>query len=156
MAFIINELFYCKQNVYIRFLYMTSYIDEDHLYKLKDKYDKSDTDFDNYLLWHYQFVYFDSVKLRDLYKVIILKKQIIISVKKEVCEVCEFIKMRKWINHQVGSRKIRLLKSVLVNICGLLPIFLSRMRYFMEIVDQWSRCAWVYLIRNKKDAIRLF
>ena len=31
---------------------MTSYADEDHLHKLKDKHDESDTDFDNYLLWH--------------------------------------------------------------------------------------------------------
>ena len=53
ITFTINKLFYYKQNVYMRFLHITSYVDEDHLYKLKNKYDKSDIDFDNYLLWHH-------------------------------------------------------------------------------------------------------
>ena len=87
---------------------------------------------------------------------IMLKKQIIILVKKGVCEVCELIKMRKRINHQVGPRKMRLFKSVLVNICGFLPIFLSRMRYFMEIVDQWLRRVWIYPTRDRKDVVQLF
>ena len=105
------------------------------MYELKNKYDKLDTDFDNYLLWHHQFAYFDPVKLRDLYKMTILKKQIIISTKKKICEVCELMKMRKWINHQVGPRKMYLFKSVLVNICGFLLISLNKIRYFIKIVD---------------------
>ena len=50
MIFIINKFFYRKQNVYIRFLHMISHTDKDYLYKLKNKYDKLDTDFNNYLL----------------------------------------------------------------------------------------------------------
>ena len=50
MAFIINEFLYHKQNVYIRLLHMASHTDEDYLHELKDKHDKSDIDFDNYLL----------------------------------------------------------------------------------------------------------
>ena len=135
MAFIINELFYCKQNVHIRLLYMASHADEDYLHELKDKHDKSDTDFDNYLLWHRRFTHFGPAKLRDLHKMTTLKKQIIIPAKKEVCEVYKLTKMRKQINHQIRPKKMRLLKSVSVNICGPLPISLSGMRYFMEIVD---------------------
>ena len=65
-----------------------------------------------------------------------LKKQIIIPVKKGVCEVYKLIKMRKRINYQIGLKKMRLLKSVSINICEPLPIFLNKMRYFMKIVDQ--------------------
>ena len=117
------------------FLYMVSHTDKNYLYKLKDKHNKSDTDFDNYLLWYYWFAYFDLVKFRDLHKVIILKKQIIIPTKKEICEVCKLIKIKKQINYQVGSKKMRLFESVSVDIYGLLPIFLSGMRYFIKIID---------------------
>ena len=51
---------------------------------------------------------------------------------------------------------MRLLESISVDICGPLPISLSGMRYFMEIVDQRSRRAWVYPTRDRKDAVRLF
>ena len=50
MAFIINEFFYYKQNVHMGFLYITSHADKDHLHELKNKHNKSDADFDNYLL----------------------------------------------------------------------------------------------------------
>ena len=135
---------------------MASHADEDYLHELKDKYDESDADFNNYLLWHCRFAHFGLVKLRDLHKVIMLKKQIIIPVKKGVCEVCELMKMRKQINHQVGLRKMCLFESVSVDICESLPIFLNGIKYFIEIVDQWLRCVWVYLIRDRKDAVWLF
>ena len=82
MAFTTNELPYCKQNVHMGLLHMASHADEDYLHELKDKHDKSDTDFDNYLLWHRRFAHFGPVKLRDLHKVTTLKKQIIIPSKK--------------------------------------------------------------------------
>ena len=50
ITFTTNELFYHKQNIHIRLLHIISHTDEDHLHKLKDKHNKSDTDFDNYLL----------------------------------------------------------------------------------------------------------
>ena len=50
ITFITNKLSYHKQNIYKRFLYMVSHADKDYLYKLKNKYDKSDIDFNNYFL----------------------------------------------------------------------------------------------------------
>ena len=115
---------------------MASHVDEDYLYELKDKYDKLDIDFNNYFLWYCQFTYFDPVKLRDFYKVTILKKQIIIPTKKKICKICKLTKIRKQINYQIGLKKIHLLKSISVNIYGFLLIFLNKIKYFIEIVNQ--------------------
>ena len=141
MAFTTNKLPYRKQNVHMGLLYITSHADEDYLHELKNKHNKSDANFDNYLLWHRRFAHFGPAKLRDLHKVTTLKKQIIIPAKKGVCEVCKFMKIKKQINHQVRLRKIHLFESISINICGFLPISLSGMRYFIKIMDQQSRRA---------------
>ena len=139
MVFTINKLLYYKQNVHMGFLHIINHTDEDYLYELKDKHDKSDTDFNNYLLWHCQFTHFGPAKLRNLYKIIMLKKQIIIPTKKKICKICKLMKIRKRINHQIGSRKMHLFKSISVNIYKFLSISLSRIRYFMKIVNQQLR-----------------
>ncbi len=93
-----------------------------------------------YKLWHHRFTHFESAKLRQLHKIITLKKSIFINDShKNVCEICALIKfINKW-EHNVSDWKTSILTLIFIDICESLSLFLDSKLYFLEIVDNHFR-----------------
>jgi hypothetical protein len=57
----------------------------------------------------------------------------------EPCEVCVLIKIRNRINGCVSERKFNLLNLALINIYKPLPFIFNNTRYFLKIIDNYTR-----------------
>ncbi len=117
---------------YIDMIHHENEIEVDHN-QLSFTNDKS---FKLYKLWHHCFTHFESAKLHQLHKIIILKKSIFINDNhKNVCKICVFIKfINKW-EHNVSNWKTSILTFIFINIYESLLSFLDSELYFLKIVD---------------------
>jgi hypothetical protein len=70
----------------------------------------------------------------------------------EPCEVCALIKIRNRTNGRVSERKFNLLDLALIDICGPLPPAFSGARYFLKIVNNYTRKSWVISLRARTKA----
>ncbi len=106
-----------------------------------------------YKLWHCCFTHLESAKLRQLHKIITLKKSIFINDShKNVCEICAFIKfINKW-EHNVNNRKTSILILIFINICESLSLFLDSELYFLKIVNNHFRKTWCISLKQRFDA----
>ena len=78
--------------------------------------------------------------LRDLYKVITLKKPIPVAVYiKNIYKVYIFIKIKNKKSRILFKRKNTLLNLVLINIYGPLFTLRNRYTYFLKIVDNYFK-----------------
>ncbi len=113
----------------------------------------NDKSFKLYKLWHHRFTHLKSAKLHQLYKIITLKKSILINNSHEnVCEICALIKfINKW-EHNVSDWKTSILTFIFINICELLSLFLDNESYFLEIVDNHFRKTWCISLKQRFDA----
>jgi hypothetical protein len=57
----------------------------------------------------------------------------------EPYEVCALIKIRNRINGRVSERKFNLLNLALIDICGPLPSIFNNTRYFLKIINNYTR-----------------
>ena len=106
-----------------------------------------------YSLWHRRFVHLGAEKIRNLHKVTTVKKIHVSNEDKDyVCEVCQLSNLRNRAG-RVTERNPQVLGLVSLDICG--PLDKSRLgyRYFLKIVDNFSRKPWVYPLRNRTDAV---
>ena len=79
-------------------------------------------------------------KLRNLHKVITLRKSIFIVEKRsESCEICAITKMINSHSRRLVERKINILKLIFIDICE--SLFVSRLdyEYFLKIVNNHFR-----------------
>ena len=106
-----------------------------------------------YKLWHWCFVHLDSVKLCNLYKIMILSKSIFIIKKKDhVCEVCALTKFRNKRGHQVSERKTAILNLVSIDICESLSLSYTDYSYFLKIVNNYLWKMWIISLKHQSDA----
>jgi len=100
----------------------------------------NDKSFKLYKLWHHRFTHLESAKLRQLHKIITLKKPIFINNSYEnVCEICALIKFINKREHNVSNQKTSILTFIFINICESLSSFLDSESYFLKIVDNHFR-----------------
>ncbi len=138
--------------------YFTSHIDVIH-HENKIKVDHDQLSFTNnksfklYKLWHHHFAHLESAKLHQLYKIITLKKSILINNSHEnVCEICALIKfINKW-EHNVSNRKTSILTFIFINICESLSSFLDSESYFLKIVNNHFRKTWCIFLKQRFNA----
>ena len=75
-----------------------------------------------------------------------------------VCEGCQFGKQhRNVFPKEQAQRASKVLELVHVDLCG--PMrneSVARNRYFMLIIDDFTRMTWVYFLRNKSEAFFCF
>ncbi|CAL8151068.1 unnamed protein product [Prunus armeniaca] len=75
-----------------------------------------------------------------------------------VCEGCQFGKQhRNVFQKEQAQRASKALELVHVDLCG--PMrneSVARNRYFMLIIDDFTRMIWVYFLRNKSEAFSCF
>ncbi|CAI7736308.1 unnamed protein product [Closterium sp. NIES-54] len=69
------------------------------------------------------------------------------------CEICLLSKFSRFPFHSVTGRSKKPLELVHMDLVGPLPVQgLKGERYFLTIVDDWSRLMWAYLLKQKDHA----
>ncbi len=106
-----------------------------------------------YKLWHHHFAHLKSAKLHQLYKIITLKKSILINNSyKNVCKICVLIKfINKW-EHNVSDWKTSILTFIFINICKSLSSSLNNELYFLKIIDNHFRKTWCISLKQRFNA----
>ncbi len=134
--------------------HFTSYIDvihhENEIEVVHDQLSfANDKSFKLYKLWHHCFTYFKSAKLRQLHKIITLKKSILINNNHEnVCEICALIKFINKQEHNISDQKTSILTLIFINICKSLLSFLNSKLYFLKIIDNHFRKTWCISLKQ--------
>ncbi|KAI1004412.1 hypothetical protein K3495_g3804 [Podosphaera aphanis] len=92
--------------------------------------------------------------LRNLHKVTTLREAIKIPKNREVCEACQLTKTTNRKSKTLADRKERRLSLIQFDIAGPFPKSLRGNRYFLLIIDSFSRKNWILLLKQKSDAIQ--
>ena len=109
------------------------------------------TDQEQWELWHRRVGHFGEGLLKDLHQVTDLKERIPIPSKHQPCRVCSLAKMKKHRGKETERRPLRL-SLVSIDICGPLPISRLGFKWWLEIVDNYSRKKWVSPLKSRGDA----
>lgn len=109
---------------------------------------------ERYMLYHRRFAHLGPAKIAKLHKVTTLQKKIKVPEKKEICEVCALTKMRNSIPKQLRDHKAGKLALVQFDIAGPFPTSLRGNRWFLLIIDSYTRKNWVIPLKQKGDAQR--
>jgi transposase InsO family protein len=104
-------------------------------------------------LWHRRYAHLGKGLLRNLHKAADLKKPIPVPNEEHKCRVCSLTKMRKFMG-KVTERKPERLALVSIDICGPFGDAVSRSgnRYWLEIVDNFSRMHWTIPLKSREQA----
>jgi len=109
-------------------------------------------------LWHYRFGHLNFRGLNQL-----VDKDMILGVPKikipnTVCDTCLLGKQpRNASSSSTASRSKELLNVVYSDVCGPLEVpSLGGNKYFISFVDEFSRKLWLYLIKAKSEAFKMF
>ena len=90
--------------------------------------------------------------MRKLHKVTTLEKPIPIARDKQCpCEVCALTKIRK-MRGKGTERKKSVLELVSIDVCGPFERSRNGERYFLHIVDNYSRKCWTHPIQTRDQA----
>jgi hypothetical protein len=92
--------------------------------------------------------------IRNLYKVITLGKPIRIPSNRDVCEVCQLTKITNSIPKVLAEHLLSRLALIQFDIAGLFYKSLCSNKYFLLIIDNWTRKNWVIPLLNKSEAIQ--
>ncbi|KAF7567667.1 hypothetical protein PtrM4_142580 [Pyrenophora tritici-repentis] len=107
---------------------------------------------ERYLLYHRRFAHLGPAKIAKLHEVTTLEKKIQVPEKKEICEVCALTKMRNSIPKQLRDHKDEKLALVQFDVAGPFPTSLRGNRWFLLIIDSYTRKNWVVPLKQKGDA----
>lgn len=107
-----------------------------------------------YTLWHRRMGHLEPKKLKNLHIVARgLEKPIPCKHKKDPCDDCEAANKK---NHNRPSsnsqRATRCLERIFMNICDPFDEGTDECRYFLMIIDDYSRRSWAYPIKTKDQA----
>jgi hypothetical protein len=105
-----------------------------------------------YLLWHRRLNHLGPDKIRNLHKVTTLKEPIRVPTDLEICAVCAIAKMTNSIPKTLSEHEEFLLALIQFDIAGPFPMSLRGFKYFMLVIDSWSRKNWILLLKHKSDA----
>lgn len=77
---------------------------------------------------------------------------------KTICSGCLISKhIRKPFSNKTEFRATRILELIHADLCGpISPATKGGNKYFLLLVDDFSRLMWVYMLRNKDDAFETF
>ncbi|KAF7578672.1 UBN2 multi-domain protein [Pyrenophora tritici-repentis] len=109
---------------------------------------------ERYLLYHRRFAHLGPAKIAKLHEVTTLQKKIQVPEKIEICEVCSLTKMKNSIPKQLREHKATKLALVQFDIAGPFPTSLRGNRWFLLIIDSYTRKNWVIPLKKKGDAQR--
>ncbi|KAI0993630.1 hypothetical protein K3495_g14554, partial [Podosphaera aphanis] len=110
---------------------------------------------DRYMLYHRRFSHLGPQKLRTLHKVTNLSRPIKVpqSLEERICEVCLLTKMRNKTSKELAKWKTEKLALIHVDIAGPFPPSLRKNRWFILILDSFTRKLWVLCCKTKDEAL---
>lgn len=105
-------------------------------------------------LWHQRLAH---TNYRDILKLAPASKGVVVAPRISVygehaCESCLAGKMKESFVKKTDSRTEVRLRKLHADISGILPPSLRGYRYFLLVVDDATRCAWVRFMRTKETA----
>ncbi len=108
---------------------------------------------DQWELWHRRCAHLGKGLLRNLHRVTDKKEPIPVPSEPHSCKVCSLANMRKF-KGAVAERKNERLSLVSIDLCGPFDGAISRLgfKYWLEIVDNFSRKKWVVPLKARTDA----
>jgi hypothetical protein len=96
-----------------------------------------------YRLMHRRFGHYGPGLIRNLHKVTTLKNKIRIPPpERRVCGPCKLAKMRNKISKKLARHKAEVLQLISLDIAGPFTKSLRGNRYFMQIIDNYTRKNW--------------
>jgi len=108
------------------------------------------------LLWHARFghINYDSLCLSRKNDAFGLAT---ISRKLKQCDACILGKHNKQPFHDSTSRACRKLELIHSDLCGPMPVpSANGNKYIMTFIDDYTRMCWVYLLKDKSQALETF
>ena len=112
---------------------------------------------DLYELWYRRFDYMKFAKFRNLHKITILRKSIlIVENRNDSCKIYAITKMINTYNRRLIERKIHILKLIFIDICEFLFVSKFDYEYFLKIVNNHFRRTWILFFRKRIDASKIF
>ncbi|WVZ20583.1 hypothetical protein V8G54_007905, partial [Vigna mungo] len=108
--------------------------------------------------WHLRFGHLNYRDLKKLNDKELVKGLPRISPQHKDCESCILGKQtRKPFRKQLESRSKERLEIVHSDVCGPIePPTIAGNRYFLTFVEEYSRMIWVFLLRQKNEALEVF
>lgn len=104
-----------------------------------------------YLRYHKRFAHLGPKKIANLHHVTTTKR---IKVPKDlsICEVCALTKLRNKIPKELAEWAKTLLGRIQFDVAGPFPVTIRGNRWFLLIIDTFSRRNWVIPLKTKGDA----
>lgn len=104
-------------------------------------------------LWHRRFGHLGKRKLAELHEVTTLLEPIPTTIEEDhVYKVYALTKIKNKKGHHVSDRKAASLSLISIDVCGPLPESWAGYRYFLEIIDNYSRKTWTIALK-KRDKV---
>lgn len=116
------------------------------------------SDDDNARLWHERMGHLGNTSMETLQRKGMLRDLPRFSVNKEVCDNCMIGKQTKnAIPKRSDWRAGEILELIHSDICGPInPASHAGNKYFLSFIDDYSRKGWVYLLKEKSQALESF
>ncbi|KAI0999756.1 hypothetical protein K3495_g8444 [Podosphaera aphanis] len=114
--------------------------------------DLNESDKDRYLLFHRCFAHLRPKKIGKLHTVTNLDKQIKIPKDVDICKVCALANMRNSIPKTLANHVASKLALVQFDIAGPFPTSLQGNRYFVLMIDVFTRKNWVRVLKTRGEA----
>lgn len=106
-----------------------------------------------YQLMHRRFNHLGPDKIRNLHKVTTISIPIKIPSERKPCSVCALTKMTNRIPTKLSNHKDDTLALIQFDIAGPFLKSIRGNRYFLLIIDSFTRKNWVITLKQKSDAI---
>jgi transposase InsO family protein len=79
-----------------------------------------------------------------------------VDKRKLVCDACEYGKHTRSIYVSRGLRSISPFMLIHSDVWACLVISISGMKYFVTLIDCYSRITWIYLMKQKNEVLKCF
>jgi hypothetical protein len=107
-----------------------------------------------YRKMHRRFAHYGPNMISKLHKVTTLRNQIKVPPRdKRICKSCQIGKMRNRTSKTLAVHKREALELVSLDIAGPFPTSLRGNRYFMQIIDNFTRKNWSIPLKTKGEAM---
>ena len=97
------------------------------------------------LIWHMRLGHFYNFNINKYLK--------LDKIKPIKCHSCAITKINKLPFNGTTPKATRILETIHSDIVGPLETSFTFKRYFITFIDEWSRKSWIYLLKDKSEAV---
>jgi len=97
----------------------------------------------NELIWHRRLGHFYQEDLKNYLN--------LHNINENTCDDCKIVKMKRFPHNKTPPRATRKLEIIHSDIVGPINISYSGKRFFLIIIDEYSRKSWVFIMKSKSE-----